>query len=348
MLKIGFTLVEVTSLGYFNPLFIELDSRGQDFIIFCDGTKSKPTGIVKNDNIRHLKKWKTKTIWYQDCQDLLSKIKEHHLEYIITAEADPFRGMNFSKSWKLVVIPTLTDYIELFQTYSSLCDIFLSPGPITDNYLKYPKNMKVIQTGNPKYDVLSKLNQENSSKKIVIVFAPNKGDIYKSLFILLTLKFWALKKGIEIVFKTRKKHNSWILRLFFSKIVLDEEYYPSTSMQMISKSLFVVLFDSTTFKECLFLNRPMINVNIKTYRDKRFVLNDFFEKNADGKSIIDIKNNFTSPIQLFKIFEQMLNINSMNLFDNLISSWFSKKENCASFIIDSLEDSDCSDANLSQ
>ena len=334
MLQIGFTLVEVTSLSYFIPLFMELDKRHTKFYIFCDGELSKPTALTKNSNIRYLDQWKNNVIWYQDFEDLLEKIEMLKLNYIFSAEAAPFQRRSINKSWKLVIIPTLTDYIELFPNYADIGDIFLSPGPIADNYLNYPPTIDVVRFGNPKYDVIESLKEKNSNKKVVVVFAPNKNIILKSFYILILIRIWALFSGFKIKLKTRDKHNSWILRILFKDINIDQNYYPSTSLELIQQSSFVILFDSTTFKECLLLNRPMVNFNVKNYRKTRKALDDFFKETQDQKSIFDLDGFFISPFYLFNVLKRVSTIDRSNLFQDLIPSWITYKKNSSELILD--------------
>lgn len=333
----GFTLLEVTSLRYFIPLFRELEKQKKNFVIFCDKASSKLTSLKSKENVQYLKDWQDRVVWYQNTNELYNKIEEVNLKFIFTVEGTPFKEREAGRKWKIIVIPSLTDYIEIFKIFGINGDIFMSLGPMTDKYLQYPSYMKVVHLGNPKYDFLARCKVDTNFKRPILLFAPNQKDIIRSLWPLILIRIWGILKNEEIILKTRAKHNSFLLKIIFNKIFIDESFENSTSLEMVCHCRFAITFDSTAFKECLVVGRPIVNFYIKNYRYKRSVLHDFFSQCSDHKMIFDLKNKFFSPWALFKIFNSLLVYDYSQEVKALGEKWIYFKEKSSEKIINFIE-----------
>ena len=51
----------------------------------------------------------------------------------------------------------------------------------------------------------------------------------------------------------------------------DFSWYPHTTMELIQVSNFIVNFDSTTIKECVMLNTPLVNFHVKPFSPSTFM-----------------------------------------------------------------------------
>lgn len=307
-LNIAFAVEEVTALKYFTPLIEKALERDHKVTIFYNQTVKKPTGPTQNDNLKHLARWQDHLRPHQGAKQLANFLQELQSDILVTLEGAPFLNepkAAFHRTWKHLTLPALTDYVDCAPLYLPITDYFCSFGPMTDNYLNYPKSVQVLHLGSPKYDCLK---PRLSQSKNLLIFAPNKGQILSSSLIFLSLILIARMKGYTVHIKTRPKHNSLILKFFAllskAQVILEENYYPSTSLELLEKCQLCVTFDSTTFKEALMIKRPLINFNLKPYRHKRPVLDAFFnQSDLEDFGMWDFKPGTWSVRSLSTLFD---------------------------------------------
>ena len=179
--------------------------------------------------------------------------------------------------------------------------------------------------GSPKFDInldyKSILNKYKlkENNKFALIFYPKKRDIKK--INIRTVYSLLRDLGYKIIVKTRGKDPiySWLNRGDF--YFLDTTWYPHTSQELIKISDIVINFGSTAIEECVMMNKPIIEFNVKPFENLFKPLYDYkFAYNFDPNFN---KNEFKNAVNFLiksDLKDEFKNAQNNNLFNNEINS----------------------------
>ena len=274
---INFIFREMTSLKYFIPIVKEGNSRGINstfYIDFC-GKYNCPSrypetlqNIIAENNIqvkeiREASSATGHTIYCEDsgigCQDSSYKGKKISLTYqndFFNEFEDSTRYHHFHlKYFDHIVFPSL--FFAKFHNCMSDKNLYL---------------------GCPKYDV--KIQRENvlqkynipKEKNCLLIF-PKPRDFHRVE--LERIIDWLSALGYNVLIKNREKdrvRGVESLKYYFE----DYSWHPHTTLELLSVSDFMINFGSTTVKEAVMMQVPLINFPIKPH-NKEKTLPFFYE-----------------------------------------------------------------------
>ena len=256
----NFILIEMTFLRYFLPLAIEGNKKSIKSTFFV-GKTAKYNSPHKHKKELELA-CKTHNIEIKD----ISEIKDDGLP-IILIEGVYAKNLSGLKG-KKYSLTYMSDYsVGNYTKYINYVDHVVFPSlSLASKYNTI--NEKNLYLGSPKYDVVFKkeeiLKKYNlPDTKCALIFAPKLRDLGK---INLNIIYDAVKnKGYQVLVKTRGK-DPLAQKLHGDRYFEDASWFPHTSMELIKISDFVINFDSTSIKECIMLKTPVINFNIKPFK----------------------------------------------------------------------------------
>ena len=249
----------MTYLRYFVPLVIEGNKRNIKSVFFV--------GYTGKYNCPHSHKKtleKLSNTYNFELRDI-SQVKDDGNPYFLI-EGVFCDLLNTFKS-KKYSITYMTDYsLSNYDKYFDKVDHIIFPSEYFASFYNRESD-KALFLGSPKYDVelsrediLKKYNLRDSKKMLVI--APRSRDINK---INLSKIYYIIRsKGYEILVKTRAK-DPLDRSIHGDRYFEDASWFPHTSMELIKISDFVVNFDSTSIKEAVMMETPIINFNIKPF-----------------------------------------------------------------------------------
>ncbi len=276
----NFVLTEMTLLRYFIPLVIEGNRRGlkSEFYIL-----EKSTGkyncvsfypkIVKEvcekyniglNSISTLNKSEDLTFYIED-----SGIGHHHIDnpakkICLTYQHDFARKLETGR----------TAYEERLIKYY---DNIILPSEYFAKFYGTLSN-KNLYLGSPKYDteidkslVIEKYNINESKNALVVL--PKTRDFMKANIPQIISDIESM--GYYPIMKTRGKdsiRNFYNMKNYFE----DTEWFPHTTMELIEASDIVINFGSTTVKECVMLEKPVLNFPIKPH-EKQYLMPFLYE-----------------------------------------------------------------------
>ena len=268
---INFILNGMTFLRYSIPLTIEASSRGIKSRYFIHAT-AKDSSPFTDRNYKIINEY--------------SKI--YNFEIFESSRANDFEGTFFliegtgleylSEKHKKISITYMTDFHSLYPKYIDKVDNVIFPSEHMARYYDTisPKNLYL---GSPKYDmeldekeILDKYNIPDL-KNILIVAPKMREAVERGEEVLAALRSYAHaanEMGHRLLIKTRKKDrfNTEKFKKWFGNICEymyfeDESWYQHTTMELIKVSKLALNFGSTTIKECVMLDTPVINFDIK-------------------------------------------------------------------------------------
>ena len=129
---------------------------------------------------------------------------------------------------------------------------------------------KHLYLGLPKYDYLS--DDRKYKKNSVVVFYPRLRD-HNKMNIALIYE-WLKKLDYNIIVKSRGK-DPIPNNLCGDEMYYDGDWYPNISLELIRDCEFIINFSSTTIKECVMLNTPLINFHIKPFSSLLGMLHNY-------------------------------------------------------------------------
>jgi len=187
------------------------------------------------------------------------------------------------------VLTNLLDSVTLYRRYIDSCDYVVFPskwmsekcGTISD---------KNLYLGSPKYDVV--YNHEaicvyhglNPNKSYGLLIYPRAPDLHKTPVDEMIRRIQ--DDGFIPLLKSRRKdlisskYNRY--RTFY-----DDNWFPSTTLELIYISDYVLNTDSCTVKEAVMLDKPIYNYRSKNYT----VLEELYERNAKRKYLYTYTNS---------------------------------------------------------
>ena len=300
----NFIVYEMTFLRYFIPLIVEGNKRKiKSFVFVCEPSV--------HQKYNHPNK-------YKDVLTKLSNIYDFEIKNI--SDIQQYSGVTFfveavgldrvlDKKYKKIVLTYMVDYIHHYKKYIEKVDHVIFPSKFfAENYGCF--SSKNLYLGSPKYDVV--LNEPaikekynlSDKKKALIVF-PKLRDL--RLNDLLTIYKALFDMGFEVLVKTRGKDPA-PPELKGSRYFVDDSWYPHTTMELIKVSDVVINFSSTTIKETIIMNKPMVNFSWKPFKHLNFLYEyDFCKEGAPGdleESInylinADLKSEYNRAIEKY-------------------------------------------------
>ena len=269
MKNINFLLFECTFLRYFIPIVIEANKRN----------------IKSNFFIKESNKYNCPHKYKNQLDSLLST---HNACLHDIKDFRKFDGLTFliegvgreyiSKNKHFVVsITYMSDFIGLYEQYIEDVNAVIFPSSYFANYYATLNHNKNYYLGSPKYDcrlnyneILKKYDFDKNQKRILIIF-PRTRDLNK----INLEKIYNISKELkyEIIVKTRGKDLVLDEKLKGDKYFIDYSWYPHTTLELIKVCDLVINFNSTVVKECVMLEKPIINFNIKPIKPLEFLYN---------------------------------------------------------------------------
>jgi len=111
----------------------------------------------------------------------------------------------------------------------------------------------------------------------------------------------------QILVKTRGKDPA-SNELKGERYFVDDSWYPHTTMELIKVSDVVVNFSSTTIKETIIMNKPMINFSCKLFKHLNFLYDYDFCKESTTEDLeesinylinADLKSEYNRAIEKY-------------------------------------------------
>ena len=299
----NFILIEMTFLRYFLPLAIEGNKKNVKSTFFIGKTSKYNSPHLHKKELELV--CKVHNIEIKDISEIQDDGKPIILvEGVYAKNLSGLKGKKYSLTY-------MSDYsVGNYENYLGLVDHVVFPSfSLASNYNTMSE--KNLYLGSPKYDIslkkeeiLKKYNLSDSKKALVI--APKLRDIAN---IQLNGIYDVIRSaGYQVLVKTRGK-DPMNRSLHGDRYFEDASWFPHTSMELIEISDFVINFDSTSIKECVLLRTPVINFNIKPFKQPFYFL-------YNEKYCIDIKEKIDYN-KLKKHIEKIVTVKEED-FDNVI------------------------------
>lgn len=259
MINIDYSLTGMTSLRYFVPI-VELGNSLNITSNFYVGRSNKYNCPSKHLEILESisKRYK---ILFKPIEDL--KFSSNPSLFV---EAD---GINHkSVTSKSYTINFCTDYITSYTHYIDKVDYLIFPSEYFSSKIDKNYSHKFLNIGSPKFD--SKINQnivrkkyDLNQEKYVTLFYPRLRDA-GSLPVEIIVEVLN-QKGYSVLIKSRKKDPVNLKFNDVNKVFYDTDWYPHTSMELMTVSDFVINTSSMAIEESICLGKPIINFDIKPF-----------------------------------------------------------------------------------
>tara|TARA_Y100000593_G_C4278058_1_gene321202 strand:- start:94 stop:1053 length:960 start_codon:yes stop_codon:yes gene_type:complete len=298
----NFIVYEATFLRYFIPLIIEGNKRGIKSTIFV------PAANAVHQKYTHPYKYKDEVTKLSDIYNFqiknINDIVQHSGVTFLVEGVGLDRVLD--KKYKKIILTYMVDYIHHYKKYIEKVDYVVFPSKFfAENYGCF--SSKNLYFGSPKYDLVlsekaikEKYNLTNQKKALVIF--PKLRDLRTDE--LLSIYKTLSGMGFEILVKTRGKDPT-PHELRGDRYFVDNSWCPHTTMELIKVSDIIINFSSTTIKETILMNKPMVNFSWKPFKHLNFLYEYDFckEGSAEGleKSInylinADLKNEYNRAI----------------------------------------------------
>ena len=272
----NFVINQMTSLRYFLPLVTEGNRRGVQSRFFVSASRKYNCAIAHIQTLSQIAKQ------YQVLLYPIKEISNHVKNPTFFAEDHEIYNIDFIEN-KKYSITTMDDFQCFYNKpddasrpgiYVNHCDHVIMPSKFMAEYYDCvtPKN---LYFGSPKYDIVLKKEQIyekyglDSQEKYALLVFPRIRDVFK----LDLLKLYPLLRslGYKIIVKTRGKDRVPRREYMGDHYFEDFSWYPHTTMELIQISNFIVNFDSTTIKECVMLDTPLVNFHVKPFSPTEYM-----------------------------------------------------------------------------
>lgn len=261
----NFILEEMTAFKYFMPLIIEGNKNKIISTVFI-GSSSKYTSPQN-----YLKDIKLLSEEYGFQTSLLSSNKINGITFFVEGV-----GINKIKGNTVNIILTyLRDFSVIYKYYIDKANYVILPSKFFAEHYGTISD-KNLYLGSPKYDV--KLDIKNIEEKYDIKYGKNALFVFPLLELTHKIDIKKIYKflrdmGYMVIVKTRGKAPV-PLNLRGDRYFEDFCWYPHTTMELLKISDIVINFGSTTIKECVMMNKPLINFDIKPQKHMGFLYNE--------------------------------------------------------------------------
>lgn len=253
---VNFILDSMTFLRYFIPISEELRKNNIESIYYYGKSTTKYDKALNN-----LK-----------CLEKISKKFDFVIQPIESISAAPItfliEGVMIDAvqySTKKISLTYQTDFRKLYPSYIEKCDNVVFPSLYFANYYK-TLSKKNMYLGSPKYDCIYAPEQVKDKyglyEKTALIVFPRYRDMKK---VDIANIYHDLKNlGYFIVVKGRGKEP--VPRTMRGDLYIEDgNWYPHPTMELISICDFIINFDSTCIKECVMMDKPVINYHIKPH-----------------------------------------------------------------------------------
>ena len=291
IMELDFILYEMTALRYFIPIVIQAQKIDIRCNFFCNWSVKKKYTNLK----RYRKELNEISKKYNIQLFFLNEISNRNFP-IITIEDVGLDDLELStKRQKLCSLYYAGDFIRLYKKYIDKVDHCFLISEFFANYYGCLSS-KNLYFGSPKFDIKLdrklickkyNLNEENS---YALVFFPrirdrNKININKIYSVLREL-------NLKIIVKTRGKDPILYPINKGDFCFVDDSWFPHISLELIEISNIVINFGSAAIEECVMLDTPIIDFNIKPFQKIFKTLYEFdFAVNFESTfSKIDLSN----------------------------------------------------------
>jgi predicted CoA-binding protein len=279
-MKILFSFNDCVALRYFVPLIKEARNRGHDiFFNVLPSDKYNSPDLPEN---RH----QIDEIIYT-----YNIIPSNRGDVCFTIE-----GVETNPKCLNITFAIIQDFSTLYDGYIDRVDnVIFQSRWFAEKYDKVTS--KNLYLGLPKYDIDGDLYNRDTicskyrldkTKKYALIVYPRNPDRHK--FQIDNVCNDLYKHGYEIIIKSRKKDKFWLLDEHTYRCFYDVTWYPPTMLELIYISSLVVNTDSCTVKEAAMLERPIVNIENKTYR----VMEQLYEDNAKAKYLTPVNTDGTA------------------------------------------------------
>jgi hypothetical protein len=328
IMELDFILYEMTALRYFIPIVIEAKKIDIGCNFFCNwNAKKKYTNLKKyRKELNQIAKTYNIQLFF------LNEISNRNFP-IITIEDVGLDDLEVtSKRQKLFSLYYSGDFIRLYKKYVDKVDHCFLISEFFANYYDCLSS-KNLYFGSPKFDIkldkklIYKKYNLNAENNYALVFFPrirdrNKININRIYSVLREL-------NLKIIVKTRGKDPILYPTNKGDFCFVDDSWFPHISLELIEISNVVINFGSAAIEECVMLDTPIIDFNIKPF-DKIFkTLYEF-----------DFAMNFESTFSKIDLRNAIDFLLKNNLSDEFAKArkkqLFSKKNNFSSKFIDFL------------
>jgi len=268
----NFVLFEMTFLRYFLPLIIEGNKANiRSGVYIC-----KPNMNTKyNSPSKHLDSLNKLAREYDfDVYDI-DEIANNDNPNILIEGVGIDHVKNNQPTYSMTY---MIDYKHLYDKYIDKVDYVIFPSKYYAEYYNKISD-KNLYLGSPKYDVVIHKNEVlknhnlDKNDKHALVLYPRNRDLAK--IDLEKIYNFLHRLDYKIIVKTRGKDPVRNKNYRGDYYCLDESWFPHTTMELLSISDIVINFGSTSIKESILFQKPMINFHIKP--EDRTFLKYFYE-----------------------------------------------------------------------
>ncbi|MFA7219288.1 MAG: FkbM family methyltransferase, partial [Synergistaceae bacterium] len=320
---VNFLLGSMTFLRYFIPITEELNRRGIKSKYFYEtrGTKYESPPDHMKSLIETAKNYDISLYEVNDISSYPSDIT-----FLVEGV-----GYNYiAYKTKKVSLTYQVDFRLLYDKYINDVDIVIFPSKLFAEY--YDKvSDKNLYLGSTKYDI--NLDRDKifnkygipSESRVVTLFAPSNNEIEKVDVQKINKKLSDM--GYYVIVKSRGKSVTNVK--FHGDMYLEDfSWHPHTSMELITISDFVVNFDSTTIKESIMLETPIINFDIRGDRRRVPFL-------YEGDFCVMLTRNYTVD-ELERASNKVCSQNFSDEFKNFKDKFLFHEGNVSKNIMDEL------------
>jgi SAM-dependent methyltransferase len=254
-LTVNYFLPDMTCLRYFMPLILSGNKRGYRANVFYGRTDKYNNPQSYTDLLKSLATQHGFSLYqYGDAA-------EHPANISFMVEG---QGLQYATG-KKVSLTYMRDFNELYSGYIQSVDHVIFPSRfMAEHYGKLSE--KNLYIGSPKYDV--KLDREEIKRRYgldgrwALFMFPRLRDMSKMPFDKI---FSCLREcGLKVLVKTRGK-DPVPDHLCGDRKYSDYQWWPHSTMELIMACDVVINSSSTTIKECVMLNRNVINFDVKPF-----------------------------------------------------------------------------------
>ena len=283
---------QASYLRYFIPLIKEGNNKGIRSTFFW-----APCGKYNSIN-KYIKVFQKLSQEFKfDIEKISGKVNNKSPVFLLEGAGREIFSRN------IISLTSMVDYRVHYKNYIDKVENAIFPSEHMAKLFncESPKNLYL---GSPKYDIdfsldsITKKYKLDPRKKNAFVILPKTRDL--SLFAKHFPALYGLLHdlGFSIITKTRGKD-------FYSKFkgdyhFMDYSWFPHDSMELIYASDIIINFSSTSIKECILLNRPLVNFHIKPFKrylpdlykhDYCIDLPVSFNKKLTEESILELTTN---------------------------------------------------------
>lgn len=260
--KIHFVIDTLHALKYFLPLTIEANKNQIQSKYYIFRNNKWHCASKHIDNLKNLSKEYNFEI-----------LDGHHINdvegNVFCLEGLSVDRINDKKNKKIFSLVEQDEPYYLYKKYINEVDNVIFPNKFFADWFESVSD-KNLYLGSPKYDLkynsidICKKYKLDSTKKCLIILPklkdlnPNSNLLSNIYKVLKSCNYFVIGKQ-----RIKDSHSDFKNKC---DLYLEEDtsyFFPWITMELISISDFIINFDSSSIEECLMLNKPLINFNVK-------------------------------------------------------------------------------------